>query len=45
VAYLFTKVLDLQINGVCYAILIGETSLTLTAMAIFRRGKWKLKQV
>jgi putative MATE family efflux protein len=44
-AYLFTKVLDLQINGVCYAILIGEAALTFIAIAIFRRGKWKLKQV
>ena len=45
VAYLFTKVLDLHINGVCYAILIGEGALTLIAMAIFRRGRWKLKVV
>ncbi|MFH0756159.1 MAG: MATE family efflux transporter [Bacteroidota bacterium] len=44
-AYLFTKVLGLQINGVCYAILIGETALTFISMAIFRRGKWKLKEV
>jgi putative MATE family efflux protein len=44
-AYLFTKVLGLQINGVCYAILIGEAALTFMAMAIFRRGKWKLKEV
>ena len=45
VAYLFTKVLDLHVNGVCYAILIGEAALTFIAMTIFRRGKWKLKQV
>jgi putative MATE family efflux protein len=44
-AYLFTRVLDLQINGVCYAILIGETTLTLIAMSIFRRGRWKLKEI
>jgi len=44
-AYLFTKVLGLQINGICYAILIGEAALTFIAIAIFRRGKWKLKQV
>ena len=44
-AYLFTRVLDLHINGVCYAILIGEGALTFIAMAIFRRGKWKLKVV
>ncbi len=45
VAYLLTIQLDFQIRGVCYAILIAETSLTLIAMALFRRGKWKLKQV
>jgi len=45
IAYIFTKVLDLHINGVCYAILIGEAGLTFIAIAIFRRGKWKLKQV
>ncbi len=44
-AYLFTRVMKLDINGVCYAILIGESALTLIAMAIFRRGKWKLKHV
>lgn len=45
VAYVFTNVLDLHVNGVCYAILIGEAALTFIAMTIFRRGKWKLKQV
>ena len=44
-AYLFTRVLGLHINGVCYAILIAEAALTFIAIAIFRRGKWKLKQV
>jgi putative MATE family efflux protein len=44
-AFLFTKVLDMHVNGVCYAILIGEAALTLISMAIFRRGKWKLKVV
>jgi putative MATE family efflux protein len=44
-AFLFTNVLDLYINGVCYAILIGESALTFIAIAIFRRGKWKLKKV
>jgi len=45
VAYVFTNVLDLHVNGVCYAILIGEAALTFIAMIIFRRGKWKLTQV
>ena len=44
-AYIFTNVLDLHINGVCYAILIGEAAMTMIAIAIFRRGKWKLTQV
>ena len=44
-AYIFTNVLDLHINGVCYAILIGEAAMTMIAIAIFRQGKWKLKQV
>ena len=44
-AYLFAITFDLQIRGVCYAILIGETALTLISMVIFRRGKWKLKVV
>jgi len=44
-AYLFVKVWGLQINGVCYAILIADTALTLIAIAVFRRGKWKLKVV
>lgn len=44
-AYLFAITFGLEIRGVCYAILIGETALTLISMAIFRRGKWKLKKV
>ncbi|MFO7671017.1 MAG: MATE family efflux transporter [Bacteroidales bacterium] len=44
-AYIFTHTLNLQINGVCYAILIGEAAMTLISMVIFRRGKWKLKEV
>lgn len=44
-AYLFTNVSDLGVHGVCYAILIAETLLALMAMFIFRKGKWKLKQV
>ena len=44
-AFLLTKVLDLEIHGVCYAILVADTSMTLIALAVFRRGKWKLKVV
>ena len=44
-AFLFTKVMDMNIHGVCYAILIADTAMTLIALAVFRRGKWKLKIV
>jgi putative MATE family efflux protein len=44
-AFLFTKVMGLHIQGVCYSILIADTALTLIALAVFRRGKWKLKKV
>lgn len=44
-AWFFTSVLEMGVYGVCYAILIGETTLTMLSMFIFRRGKWKLKKV
>jgi MATE family, multidrug efflux pump len=44
-AFLFAKVMELDIHGVCYAILIADTAMTLIALAVFRRGKWKLKEV
>jgi len=44
-AYIFTNVADLGVHGVCYAIIIAETILALMAMYIFKRGKWKLKEV
>jgi putative MATE family efflux protein len=44
-AFLFTKVMDFHIHGVSYAILIANTALTLIALAVFHRGKWKLKVV
>ena len=44
-AYIFTNVMGLHIQGVCYAILIADTAMTLIALAVFRRGKWKLKEV
>jgi len=44
-AFLLTKVLGLEIRGVCYAILVADTTMTLIALAVFRRGKWKLKVV
>lgn len=44
-AYFLAITLDWQQQGVCYAIIIAETILTLLAMALFKRGRWKLKQV
>jgi putative MATE family efflux protein len=44
-AYIFTNVMGLHIRGVCYAILIADTALTFIAIAVFRRGKWKLQKV
>jgi len=32
-------------NGVFWAIVIAETIMTITAYLVFRRGKWKLKEV
>jgi len=45
VAFLFTKVFDMGVIGVCYAILLAETILAILAMIIFKRGKWKNKKI
>lgn len=45
VANMFSLKLGLKENGVYYAILIAETCMTLTAIYIFKRGKWKWKKV
>lgn len=44
-AWILTNLADLGVHGVCYAILAAETALAIMAMYIFRRGKWKLKEV
>ncbi|MEX2369512.1 MAG: MATE family efflux transporter [Bacteroidales bacterium] len=44
-AYILTNMADMGVIGVCYAIVVAETMLALMAMFIFKRGKWKLKQV
>ena len=44
-AYLLAIVFDLKIYGISIAIVIAETSLTLTAWYFFRKGKWKTVKV
>ena len=44
-AYLLGIVLDLNIEGICIAIVAAESALTLTAWYFFRKGKWKLTKV
>ena len=44
-AWVLTHYAEMGVVGVCYAILVAETALALMAMVIFKRGKWKLKQV
>ena len=44
-AYLLAIVFDLKIYGISIAIVVAETSLTLTAWYLFRKGKWKTVKV
>ncbi|MCD6658813.1 MAG: hypothetical protein LT105_01500, partial [Lentimicrobium sp.] len=44
-AWLLALKMGLDSNGVFYAIVIAESTLTLLGMYIFKRGKWKLKKV
>ncbi|MCB9246470.1 MAG: MATE family efflux transporter [Flavobacteriales bacterium] len=44
-AYLFSIQLQAGPKGVYIAVLISEGLLALAAVAVFRRGRWKLKQV
>ncbi len=45
VAYVLAITLNIGENGVYYAIIIAEATMSLAAMWIFKRGKWKLKEV
>ena len=45
VAYFLAITLNVGENGVYFAIIIAEAIMSLAAMWIFRRGKWKLKEV
>jgi len=40
-AFIFTRVAGLAIDGISYAIVISESMMALIALVIFRRGKWK----
>ena len=44
-AYILAIRSGMNENGVFIAIVIAETIMTLTAFMVFRRGKWKLKEV
>ena len=44
-AYLLALKLGIAENGVYIAIISAETLMTLIAMIIFRKGKWKLREV
>lgn len=44
-AYLLAIKLGMNEHGVYYAIVIAETTMTLTAIFIFKLGKWKLKKI
>lgn len=44
-AFLFAKVMNIGEQGVYYAIITAETTLTLTSIYLFRKGKWKEKMV
>lgn len=45
VAYLLADVLGLGPSGVFLAILLAETSITVTSFIIFRKGRWKTVKV
>ncbi|HMA40836.1 MAG TPA: MATE family efflux transporter, partial [Gemmatimonadales bacterium] len=44
-AYVLARVLDLGPFGAFLAILLGYSSLGLVSLVLFRRGRWKLRQV
>ena len=44
-AYLLAIKMHVGETGVFYAIIIAETAMTLCALAVFKRGRWKQKKV
>jgi len=45
VAYSLSILLDWNVDGVFYSIVIGETALAVLGIILFKKGKWKLKEV
>lgn len=44
-AYIMAIVFDMGLTGACISIVIGETMLTLIGLYVFKKGKWKLREV
>jgi putative MATE family efflux protein len=44
-AYLLAVVFDMGLTGASIAIVCAETTLAMVAFVLFRRGKWKLREV
>ncbi len=44
-AYFFAITIGMNERGVYYAIVIAETIMTLAAIIVFKRGKWKIQKV
>lgn len=44
-AYLLAIILDMGLTGASIAIVTAESSLTIIAFILFRKGKWKLREV
>lgn len=44
-AFLLAIVFDMGLAGACIAIITGETMLTVLGLYVFRKGKWKLREV
>jgi putative MATE family efflux protein len=44
-AYFLAITIGLNENGVFYSILVAETIMTIIAIIVFKRGKWKLREV
>ena len=44
-AYFLAITLNMGLTGASWAIVIAESFLTVLALILFRRGKWKLRKV